>query len=249
MEDVLDVYHRPYDEKRPLTCTDEQPKRLVSETRVPLPPRPVTPARHDYEYRREGTVNLAMISPPLIGRRHVEVTDRRTAADFARGLGRLAEELYPDAEPLVPVTDNSNTHGPWCLYESLAPGRARRIAARVEWRYTPKHGSGLNVAEIEPATLTKQCVGRRIGSAARLRREVAAREEERNERMAAVRWRFTAADARVKLRSLYPPSQVRRSTSRPLKKAAAASVVRCSLRGRRSGWPSGPAHRTHPTRA
>lgn len=207
MEDVLDVYHRPFDPDRPLICLDEQPKQLVSETRVPLPPRPGTPARHDYEYRREGTANLFMISQPLIGWRHVVVTDRRTAADFARVLGWLAEELYPDADRLVLVTDNLNTHGPWCLYEAFAPARARRIAERLEWHYTPKHGSWLNVAEIELAALTKQCVGRRIGTAARLRREVAAWEEERNERMAAVRWRFTTADARIKLRSLYPSIQ------------------------------------------
>ena len=121
MEDVLDVYHRPYDEKRPLIRIGEQPRQLVSEIRVPLPPRPGNPARFDDEYEREGVANLVMISRPLIGWRHVEVTDRRTAADFARVPGWLAEELYPDAEELVPVTDNLNTHGPWCLYEAFAP--------------------------------------------------------------------------------------------------------------------------------
>jgi hypothetical protein len=204
MEDVLDVYHRPFDPDRPLVCLDEQPKQLVGEVRRPLPARPGTPARYDYEYRREGTANLFMLSQPLIGWRHVVVTDRRTAADLARVLGWLAEELYPDAERLVLVTDNLNTHGPWCLYEAFAPDRAKRIADRLEWHYTPKHGSWLNVAEVELAALTKQCLDRRIGSAAHLRRAVAAWEEERNERREAVRWRFTAADARIKLRSLYP---------------------------------------------
>ncbi len=207
MEDVLDVYHRPYDEARPLICIDEQPKQLVSETRVPLPPRPGTPARHDYEYKREGVANLFMLFQPLLGWRHVWPTERRMAKDFAEVLRWLAEELYPDAEKLVLVTDNLNTHSTACLYEAFAPARARRIAERVEWHYTPKHGSWLNMAEIEFAALSKQCLDRRIGSLARLKREVAAWEEERNERMVGVNWRFTTAEARIKLRSLYPPIQ------------------------------------------
>jgi hypothetical protein len=204
MEDVLDVYHRPYDERRPLICIDEQPKQLVSETRVPLPPRPGTPARHDYEYKREGVANLFMLFQPLLGWRYVWPTARRTAKDFAEVLRWLAEELYPDAEKLVLVTDNLNTHSTACLYEAFDPGRARRIARRLEWHYTPKHGSWLNMAEVEFAALSKQCLDRRIGSMARLRKEVAAWEEDRNERMVGVNWRFTTADARVKLRSLYP---------------------------------------------
>lgn len=204
MEDVLDVYHRPYDERRPLICIDEQPKQLVSETRVPLPPRPGAPARHDYEYRRQGVANLFMLFQPLLGWRYVWPTERRTAKDFAEVLRWLAEELYPDAEKLVLVTDNLNTHSTACLYEAFDPGRARRIARRLEWHYTPRHGSWLNMAEIEFAALSKQCLGRRIESMARLRREVAAWEEDRNERMVGVNWRFTTTDARVKLRSLYP---------------------------------------------
>jgi transposase len=205
MEDVLDVYHRPYDERRPLVCIDEQPVQLVSETRVPLPARPGTPARYDYEYRREGTANLFMLFQPLLGWRYVWPTERRTARDFAEVLRWLAEDLYPDAKKLVLVTDNLNTHTTACLYEAFAPARARRIAGRLEWHYTPKHGSWLNMAEVEFAALSRQCLGRRIGSIARLRREVAAWEEDRNERMVGVKWRFTTADARVRLRSLYPP--------------------------------------------
>jgi hypothetical protein len=207
MEDLLDVYHRPYDEARPLICIDEQSKQLVSETRVPHPPRPGTPTRYDYEYKREGVANLFMLFQPLLEWRYVWPTERRTGKDFAEVLRWLAEELYPDADRLVLVTDNLNTHTPACLYEAFDPARARRIAERLEWHYTPKHGSWLNMAEIEFATLSKECLDRRIGSMSRLRREVAAWEEERNERMIGVKWRFTTADARVKLRSLYPSNQ------------------------------------------
>jgi hypothetical protein len=208
MEDVLDVYHRPYDERRPVVCVDEQPKQLVSEARAPLPPRPGTPARYDYEYRREGVANLFMAFEPLLGWRAVQVTERRTAKDFAEVLRWLAEDIHPDAAKIVLVTDNLNTHTTACLYEAFAPARARAIAERLEWHYTPKHGSWLNMAEIELAALTKQCLGRRIGSMARLRREVAAWENDRNERMVDVKWRFTTADARIKLRSLYPPIRI-----------------------------------------
>jgi transposase len=204
MEDLLDLYHRPFDQRRPLVCVDEMPKQLVSESRCPWPARPGQPVRYDYEYRREGVANLFMVSEPLLGWRYVEVTDRRTAKDFAEVLRWLAEDLHPDAERIVLVTDNLNTHGPGCLYEALAPTRARRIARRLEWHYTPKHGSWLNVAECELAALSKQCLGRRVSSADRLRRVVAAWEERRNDQMVGVNWRFTTADARIKLRRLYP---------------------------------------------
>ena len=207
MEDVIEVYHRPLDPKRPLICIDESSKQLVSEVRDPLPTAPGTPARYDYEYKREGVANLFMLFQPLLGWRHVMPTERRTAKDFAEVLRWLAEELYPDAERLVLVTDNLNTHSTACLYEAFEPARARRIAERLEWHYTPKRGSWLNMAEIEFAALSKQCLGRRIGSMARLRNEVAAWEEDRNERMVGVKWRFNTADARVKLRSLYPPNK------------------------------------------
>jgi transposase len=204
MEDVLTVYHRPYDDKRPLICLDELPVQLVGETRVPLPAAPGRPARYDYEYVRNGTANLFMISEPLLGWRSVQVTERRTAKDLAEVLRWLAEEVHPEARRLVLVTDNLNTHGPGCLYEALEPARARRIAERLEWHYTPRHGSWLNMAEIELAALSKQCLGRRIESAERLAREVAAWEYERNERQVGVNWQFTTAKARVKLRRLYP---------------------------------------------
>ncbi|MBX9583777.1 MAG: IS630 family transposase [Gemmataceae bacterium] len=204
MEDVLDVYHRPYDGDRPLVCIDEVPKQLVSEVRSPLPVRPGTPARYDYEYRREGVANLFMISEPLLGWRAVRVTERRTARDFAGVLAWVVEEVHPDADKVVLVTDNLNTHSTACLYEAFEPARARRIAERLEWHYTPKHGSWLNVAECELAALSAQCLDRRIGSITHLRRLAEAWEEERNERQVGVNWRFTTADARIKLRSLYP---------------------------------------------
>jgi hypothetical protein len=204
MEDVLEVYHRPYDEKRPLVCLDEVPVQLVGETRVPLPAAPGQPARYDYEYVRHGTANLFLIFEPLLGWRSAQVTQRRTARDFAEVLRWLAEDVHPEARRLVLVTDNLNTHGPGCLYEALEPARARRIAERLEWHYTPRHGSWLNMAEVELAALAKQCLGRRIGTREQLERAVAAWEEERNERQVGVNWQFTTAKARIKLHRLYP---------------------------------------------
>jgi transposase len=204
MEDVLEVYHRPFDERRPLVCLDEVPVQLVGETRIPLPAAPGRRARFDYEYVRNGTANLFMIFEPLLGWRAVQVTQRRTAKDLAEVLRWLAEDVHDDARRLVLVTDNLNTHGPGCLYEAFEPGRARRIAERLEWHYTPRHGSWLNMAEIELAALSKQCLGRRIGSLEELRKEVGAWEVERNERMVEARWQFTTAKARIKLHRLYP---------------------------------------------
>jgi hypothetical protein len=209
MEDVLEVYHRPYDERRPLVCLDEVPKQLVSEVRVPLPVRPDAPARYDYEYTREGVANLFMISEPLLGWRHVMVTDRRTAVDFAEVLRWVVEDLHPEARRVVLVTDNLNVHDPGSLYEAFEPARARRIAEKLEWHYTPKHGSWLNVAECELAALSAQCLDRRIGSMIRLKQVVEAWVEERNERQVGVDWRFTTANARVKLKRLYPAPQLR----------------------------------------
>jgi hypothetical protein len=204
MEDVLEVYHRPFDERRPLVCLDEVPVQLVGETRVPVPPGPGRLERYDYEYVRNGTANLFMTFEPLIGWRAVQVTNRRTAKDFAEVLRWLVEDLHPEARTVVLVTDNLNTHTPGCLYEAFAPARARGIAERLEWHYTPKHGSWLNMAEIELAALTKQCLARRVASAAALEREVSAWEEERNERQIEARWQFTTAKARIKLHRLYP---------------------------------------------
>jgi DDE superfamily endonuclease len=208
MEDVLDVYHRPYDPKRPQVCIDEVPKQLVAETRTPIPPAPGRPARYDYEYRRCGVANVFMVSEPLLGWRSAQVTQRRTNRDFAEILRWLAEDVHPDAKAIVLVTDNLNTHTPACLYEAFPPEQARRIADRLEWHYTPKHGSWLNMAEIELAALSKQCLDRRIGSIDHLRHSVAAWEADRNERMVQIKWRFTTADARIKLHQLYPSIQL-----------------------------------------
>jgi hypothetical protein len=207
MEDVLEVYHRPYDEKRPLVCLDEASKQLVGEVVQPLPPAPGQPGRFDYEYVRNGTANLFMICEPLLGWRAVHVTERRTAKDFAEVLRWLAEDVHPDAEKVVLVLDNLNTHKLASLYEAFGPEQARRIAERLEIHHTPKHGSWLNVAEIELSVLARQCLERRIASAGELRPEVGAWEEERNERAVEVRWRLTTADARIKLHRLYPSLQ------------------------------------------
>jgi hypothetical protein len=204
MEDVLDVYHRPYDERRPLVCLDEASKQLVGEVIEPIPAEPGQPERHDSESVRNGTANLFMISEPLLGWRAVKVTERRTAADFAEVLRWLAQEIHPDAERIVLVMDNLNTHKLASLYEAFPPEQARRIAERLEVHHTPKHGSWLNVAELERSVLARQCLDRRIETREELAREVAAWEEERDERGVEVRWQFTTADARIRLRRLYP---------------------------------------------
>jgi transposase len=207
MEDVLEVYHRPFDPRRPLVCLDEVPVQMVGEARVPRPAAPGRPARYDYEYVRNGTANVFMAFEPLLGWRSARVTQRRTARDFAELLRWLVEEVHDDTVKVVLVTDNLNTHTPGCLYEALAPARARQIAERIEWHYTPKHGSWLNMAEIELAALSKQCLDRRIPSLEELRRLVAAWNEERNAAEVQVRWQFTTAKARIKLHRLYPSTQ------------------------------------------
>src|SRR5262245_10187252 len=207
MESVLEVYHRPKDDKRPLVALDEASKQLVGEVVQPLPPEPGQPGRFDSEYVRNGTANLFMISEPLLGRRAVKVTQRRTAKDLAEVLRWLVEELHPGAEKVVLVMDNLNTHKLACLYEAFPPEQARRIAEKLEIHHTPKHGSWLNVAEIELSVLARQCLDRRIDSAEQLKREVAAWENDRNDRAVEIRWRFTTADARIKLHRLYPSLQ------------------------------------------
>jgi hypothetical protein len=204
MEDVLDVYHRPYDAKRPVVALDEASKQLVGETVQPLPPEPGQPERFDYEYVRNGTANLFMLSEPLAGWRHVMVTDRRTAKDFAEAVRWLAEDVYPAAERVVLVMDNLNTHKLASLYEAFEPEQARRIAGRIEVHHTPKHGSWLNVAELELSVLARQCLDRRIESREELLKQLEPWEVERNDRAVGVNWRFTTADARIKLRRLYP---------------------------------------------
>ena len=204
MEDVLDVYTRAHDPARPLVCLDEVSKQLVEETRTPQPMQPGQPARHDYEYKRNGTANMFMLFAPLEGWRHVEVTARRTAIDYAKILRDLSDIHFPKAEKIMLVQDNLNTHVPASLYEAFEPAEARRIIERFEWHYTPKHGSWLNLAESELAVLSGQCLNRRIPDAAKLGTEVAAWRTHRNTHNAKANWHFTSADARVKLKSLYP---------------------------------------------
>jgi hypothetical protein len=204
MEDVLDVYHRPEDEKRPVVCIDEASRQLIGEVAEPIPAEPGRPERVDYEYVRNGVASLFMVFLPLLAFRTVWVTERRTAKDFAEVLRWLVEGAYPDAERVVLVCDNLNTHKPACLYEAFPPEQARRIAEKLEWHYTPKHGSWLNMAEIELSVLHRQCLDRRIESAEEMADQIDSWKEDRNEREVGVRWRFTTADARVKLRKLYP---------------------------------------------
>jgi len=207
MEDVLEVYHRPYDPARPQVCLDEASKQLVGETVQPLPPEPGQPERFDDEYVRHGTANLFMRSEPLAGWRHVMVTDRRTAKDFAEVLRWLAEDVYPAAEKVVLVMDHLNTHKLASRYEAFPPEQARRLAERFEVHHTPKHGSWLNVAEIELRVLARQCLDRRIASQDELLRQLEPWEVERNDRAVGVNWRFTTADARIRLKRLYPAVQ------------------------------------------
>jgi len=204
MEDVLEVHHRPYDPSCPVVGLDEGGKQLIGDVREPLPVRPGSAAKEDYEYQRHGVANLFLAFEPLAGRRLVEVTDRRTAVDFARFLKRLLDELYPEAVRVVLVVDNLNTHRPASLYEAFAPAEARRLAARLEWHYTPKHGSWLNMAEVELSVLARQCLDRRIPDRQTLEREVAAWQQRRNAAAVKADWQFTTADARIKLKRLYP---------------------------------------------
>jgi hypothetical protein len=204
MEDVLEVYHRPRDPERPVVCVDETSKQLIAETRVPIPAKPGQPARHDYEYQRNGTANLFMMFAPLEGWRHVEVTDQRTALDYAKLLKQLSDEHFPRAKKIVLVQDNLNTHKPASLYEAFAPAEARRLVERFEWHYTPKHGSWLDMAESELSVLSRQCLDRRIPHKQTLVAEAAAWEAGRNKHHTKADWQFTSADARIKLKRLYP---------------------------------------------
>jgi hypothetical protein len=204
MEQVLDVYERPYDPAYPQVCLDEASKQLVGEVRAPQPVAAGQPAREDYEYVRNGVASLFMVSEPLRGWRHVTVTDQRTGTDCAQVLKALVDVHYPDAERIVLVTDNLNTHTLAVLYAAFPPEEAHRIADRLEWHYTPKHGSWLNMAEIELSVLARQCLDRRIADKSVLKGEVAMWEARRNLAGTGVRWRFTTADARIKLQRLYP---------------------------------------------
>ena len=204
MEDVLDLYEEPHDPQRPVVCFDETSTQLLAETRPPLPPRPGRPLRQDYEYRREGTRNLFLACEPLAGWRHVAVTERRTMQDFARRMRWLVDEAYPEAEVVRVVLDNLNTHRAASLYETFPAADARRIAKRLEFHYTPKHGSWLNMAEIEFSVLSRCCLKQRLPDEDALGREVQALVRERNAARATINWRFNTRDARTKLHRLYP---------------------------------------------
>lgn len=207
MEDVLDVYTRPYDPHFPQVCFDETTKQLLRETRPALPVMPRHPARVDAEYERGGVVNLFLACEPLTGRRWVSVTEQRTKLDWAQQIKVLVDERYPDAERIVLVQDNLNTHTPAALYEAFPPAEAKRIADKLEIHYTPKHGSWLNMAEIELSVLSRQCLDRRVPDRATLEAEVAAWAGRRNTAGGPVDWRFTTDDARIKLKRLYPSIQ------------------------------------------
>lgn len=204
MEDVLELYHQPFDQYRPVVCFDEASKQLLKETRTPLPLQPGRARRFDYEYERNGTSNLFLFFEPLRGWRHIEVTDRRTMIDYAVRMRDLVDVYYPEAQCIRVVLDNLNTHKPASLYEAFAPSEARRVLDRLEFHYTPKHGSWLNMAEIELSVLANQCLDRRIADKETLKGEVRAWASNRNDRAASVNWRFTTADARIKLKRLYP---------------------------------------------
>lgn len=207
MEDILKVYEEPYDPARPVICMDETSKQLVGETRTPIGAGPGTPRRIDYEYERRGTADVFIFTEPLGNWRSVEVTETRTRIDWAIQIRNLVDVYYPEAEKIRVVMDNLNTHTYGSLYEAFPPEEARRIAEKIEIHYTPKHGSWLNVAEIELRVLTVQCLNRRIADATTLRREVQAWEAERNASGAHVDWQFTADDARIHLKQLYPRFQ------------------------------------------
>ena len=204
MENVLDIYHRPEDAAHPLVCVDETSKQHLKEIRQPLRITEGTPGRYDTEYQRNGVSNLFMIFAPLQGFRHVEVTDKRTSLDFAHICRDLVDQHFPNAAKILLVCDNLNTHKPASLYKAFQPDEARRIAEKIEFHYTPKHGSWLNMAEIELSVLSRQCLSRRIPDQETLKYEIQAWQNRRNHQRATVKWHFTTDDARIKLKKLYP---------------------------------------------
>jgi DDE superfamily endonuclease len=209
MEEILDLDATPYDSRYPLVCFDECPYQLVGEVREPRPPRPGKLQRYDYQYRRNGTCNLFMFFAPKEGGRHVEVTERRTKPEFARCRQMLVDSFFPEAEKIRVVLDNLNTHTPAALYEVFPPPEARRLLQQLEFHYTPKHGSWLNMVEIELSVLAGQCLKRRLATSATVQEEVAAWERRRNTERATVQWRFSTEQARTKLHRLYPSQSVR----------------------------------------
>lgn len=204
MEEVLSIYTQPYDTERPVVCLDESSKQLIGEVRRPIPIEPGQPERFDSEYSRNGVANLFIAFEPLVGQRLVEVTDQRTRIDFAHFVKKLVDDYYPTAKTIVLVMDNLNTHDKTSLYEAFEPEEAKRLADKLEIHYTPKHGSWLNMAEIEFSHLSRQCLDRRIESKEILQQEVTAWMDERNQQEASMQWRFTVEDARIKLKRLYP---------------------------------------------
>jgi hypothetical protein len=207
MEDVLDLYQQPYDPKYPVVNMDEKPLQLIKDTRQPLPARPGKPLRYDYEYERVGTANVFMFTEPLTGWRRVDVSEQRTGVDWAHQVQHLLDDHYPQAAKVRLVCDNLNTHKVASLYEAFAPAEARRLARRLELHHTPKHGSWVNIAEIELSVLSKQCLDRRIADLEILRQETKAWEHERNAKQTGVDWQFTTEDARIRLKRLYPQYQ------------------------------------------
>jgi len=208
MEDLLALYQRPYDAQRPVVCMDELCKQLIAETRVPLPVREGHPPCYDYEYERKGVYSLFVFVEPRRGWRQVFVRDRRTKVDWARCVRVILNEVYPDALCVRLVQDNLNTHTLASLYEAFLPEEARRLARRLELHYTPKHGSWLNMAETELSILHRQCLDRRLDDPAVVREEVGTWEAKRNAVQATINWRFTIADARVKLKNVYPSIEI-----------------------------------------
>ena len=206
MEQVLDVYKRPYDPRHPVVCMDESPRQLIRETRLPLPVQVGAAARHDYEYERCGVCNVFMAVEPLVGKRTVRITQRKTRPDWACFLAEIAQN-YDGAQKIVLVMDNLNTHSPESFYEALAPEAAKALWNRFAFVYTPKHGSWLNMAEIELNVLIGQCLDRRIDNIGEMQAEVAAWEKRRNNMNATINWQFTTSDARIKLKHLYPKNQ------------------------------------------
>lgn len=204
MEDVIEVYQRPYDQEYPVVCMDESCKQLIGEVRQPIPASPGQPARIDDEYVRNGVAEIFIDVEPLAGKRHVAITERRTKRDWAKHIKEMLDERYPDATKVCLVMDNLNTHGISSLYETFEPQEARRLAERLDIHFTPKHGSWLNMAEIELSVLKSQCLDRRIAGIETMRRQVSAWELNRNNCQSKIDWQFTTADARIKLKRLYP---------------------------------------------
>lgn len=204
MEDLLALYTQPVDPQRPLVCMDEVPKQLLADMRDPLPAKPGQPQRVDYEYRRQGVANLFMFFEPLRGQRHVQVSETRTRLDWAEAMRMLSDEVHPRAEKIIVVLDNLNTHTPAAFYLAFEPEEARRLVQRFEFHFTPKHGSWLNMAEIELSVLSRQCLKRRISNQETLAQEVQAWVKDRNSKVVKVDWRFSTADARIKMKRLYP---------------------------------------------